>query len=584
MSDQSILKRTTPLMKVVKASIVDLHEDMGRYQQLCTHWAARGLKKLERETLKSHVKKAVIRINKSTRTAVLPPDFNGEKYVGVITDAGKRVDLRINNRLADTKVIEDIPCEDKCEKCQQDKSICNDLTITEDVTLVVVGDSMQEQTVIKKLYPDGSYFLETRIPVWDVGTSSVVYTTQKEFITKLDLKACGCIEETEENIEKIKCCCPEVFDCHFSGCDNNCNEDYGGYRIHEESGYIYFDKGDKFIRVYLEYYGFIPKINGQYHVPEVAFETLVNWVKFKQVENKRNVPLWERQWTLEQYRRERKNMMKVMGRISLSQIFRYIWTIPKFDLYVPPDDDCDTSVSDVSSFTLNGSSGSSNGSGSGSGSDSGNSDGSICDTPLTCPPVSTTSTFTPFDIAVIAGNGSGTPTPGTNVYQNDKLKNALGINFIIVNNTIETILAKQFVLDTVAGTITRYQGDGVTPNDWFAGDILIVPTFFKYINGQIVSQGVDPGVATPRVYEYLATGTEGDAFVLSGIIGLKIWGVWRAGQFRKPITTTPTDSEHIKVGGTDLGGNKGIMADGNVGLESGDALMPNEQLIFGYYE
>ena len=569
-----VINRTVPVMRVVKAAIVDMHEDIGRYQQLGLHWAVRGLKKIERQHLKTGLKKVTIKVNQSTKSATLPPDFSEAHFVGVIDNNGRKVPFRINNKIPDVNNIDDIACEDKCEKCNQDKAICDELTVTESTTLVVVGDSMQEQTVIKKLYPDGSYFLETRIPVWDVPSQSVVFTTQKEFITQLDLKECGCIDESEENIEKLKCVCPEIYDCYFSQCCS-CDDDLGGYKIYEETGLIYLDKAHLVNKIYLEYWGFLAKKNGQYQVPEVAFEALVEWVKYKKIADKSNVPQWRIDKTFDSYKRELKNMRKELGRISLAQVLRYILTAPKFDIIVV-DDDC-SPISNAS--TLNSaSSASSTSSSSSSNSSAG------CDMPVTCSPSSnTTSTFTPFDIAVIAGNGSGTPVVGTNVYQNDKLKGALGINFIIVNETNETVLNKQFVVDTVNGTITRYQADGVTPQPWQLGDRLIVPTFFKYVNGQIISAGADPGVAVPRVYEYVANGTEGDVFTVSAINGLKIWGVWRSGQYKKPILTTPTDSERIQINGTDLGSDKGILANGVVGLQSGDGLIPNEKIQFGYY-
>ncbi len=574
------LKRTVPVMRAVKAAIMDMQEDVGRYQQLGLHWAVRKLKQLERQHLKTGLKKITIKVNQSTKSVTLPPDFSSEHFVGVIDHFGKKIELRPNGSIVDSKNVEDIVCEDKCEKCQQDKAICNDLTITESTTLVVVGDSMQEQTVIKKLYPDGTYWLETRIPVWDVASSSVVFTTQKEFVTKIDLKECGCIEETPENIERIRTCCPDVYDCHFSACCA-CDDDLGGYKIMEESGLIYLDKASKINKVYLEYWGFLAKKGGQYHIPEVAFETLVEWIKYKKIADRSNVPLWRIERQFDNYRRELKNMKKEMGRVSLSQILYWALSTPKFDI-IYPTLDCGDDLSALS--TLNGSIGSGSGSnGSGSGS-SGDGSGADCDLPFVCPPASnTTTTFTPFDIAVIAGNGIGTPIPGTNVYQNDKLKGALGINFILVNETPETFIRRQWVIDTVAGTITRYQADWVTPNDWLAGDTLVVPTFFKYVNGQIISAGVDPGAAVPKVYPYVADGTEGDLFMVSAIIGLKIWGVWRAGQFRKPILTTPTDSERIQIQGTDMGTDKGIVANGLVGLQPGDGLIAGEKLDFGYY-
>jgi hypothetical protein len=86
----------------------------------------------------------------------------------------------------------------------------------------------------------------------------------------------------------------------------------------------------------LEYWGFIPKINGQYRVPEVAFETLVNWIKFKSVENRKGVTGQDKVWALERYKEERKNMQKRLGRFSLNIIIQSIGLIPKFDLQFSP--------------------------------------------------------------------------------------------------------------------------------------------------------------------------------------------------------------------------------------------------------
>jgi hypothetical protein len=456
------IKRTVPLMKVVSAAIIDMHEDVGRYQQMGLHWAARGLKKLDREYLKTGLRKVLLTVNKSTRTATLPPDFSSEKFVGIISDKGCKVPLRYNKNIIDEKNIEDVPCDDKCPKCEQPSAICNELSITEDTVLVTVNGIPAQQTIIKKLYPNGDYYLETITPVWDIGTSGIIYNTSKQFITALDLKPCGCIDETPANMEKLQTCCPETYACWFAPCDNACDDDYGGYRIFEESGLVYFDKPEKFSKVYLEYYGFLPKKNGQYQVPEVSFETLVNFVKFKVVENKRNIPLWERQWTFEQYRRERKAMEKATARISLSRILYYIGIIPKFDIDCPVDDiNCGgaslTNIVEVAAATAT--------------------DSSTCNTEAMpeqdcpCPPLP--QILTPFQLAVVAGIGAG-PVPGQHTYAPAALINAQNLNAIIVNNNHETILAGQFSFNATNGQISRFQGDGLTPNPWQSGDILII--------------------------------------------------------------------------------------------------------------
>lgn len=460
------LKRMVPLYKVVMAAITDSFEDIGKVEHRFSHWATRKLKQLDRQSLKTTKRSVTLTVNRSTNTATLPADFDQESYVGVIV-GGKRIPLKLRPEIVDSKNVEDIPCDDtKCPKCAQDTNICNDLTITEDTVLVTIHDSVYEQTTTKKLYPDGSYYLETRIPVWDEAEETVIYTTTKQFIAALDLKPCGCIDDTPQNIETIKCCCPDVWAQYYAPCDNSCTTDFGGYRIFEKTGLIQFDKADQFSKAYMEYYGFLTKKNGHYQVPEVAFETLVKWVQFMNVDGKKNVPNIDKQWRLSRYEVERKAMDKEKGRISISQIIQAAESIPKFDigesLYDMACGGSVTTTSGSSTIPVVAAT-------------------PACDAAAVTQSCATqTKGLMPFQIAIIAGMGSGTPTPGTNSYQLDALKGALNLNIISVNNNNETSLAGQFTFDSVSGTIYRYQGDGSTPNLWFAGDILIA-NFSKMI-------------------------------------------------------------------------------------------------------
>lgn len=458
----SELKRTVPLIKVVAAVIVDSYSDIGKVQQRVSHWLARKLKQLNRQSLKTGKRTVTLTVNRSTNTATLPADFDVESFVGVMVD-GKRIPLKLRPELVDSKSVEDIPCDDtKCPKCSQDTKICNDLTVTEDTVLVTVHDTVQEQTIIKKLYPDGSYYLETRIPVWDEESQTVIFTTNKEFIASISLKPCGCIDDTPANIATIKCCCYDVYCNYYAPCDSSCDINYGGYKIFEETGLIQFDKIGSFTKVYMEYLGFMPKKNGQYQVPEVAFETLVKWGQFMLVDGRMGIPNIEKQWRLNRYEIERKAMEKEMGRISLSQIIQAIGLTPKFDIDNILCDPCEETTITVATTTAADTS---------------------CEAPVVCQPETANSTavFTPFSILVVAGNTANDPVPGTNTYQNNKLIGALGISMIVVNNGTETKMGLEWVINTTTGVLTRYQGDGVTANDWQAGDVLAIPTFFKLI-------------------------------------------------------------------------------------------------------
>lgn len=322
-------KNLVPLSRVVNASILDTWDDSNKMQQVMYHFAARGLKKLQTETLKRGKHSVTLFVSPNTHTATLPCDFDGEIGVYIINSKREKESLILNPKLTNTRYIEDIPCEDKCEKCNQDKAICDDIKITSTKELVNINGNTYEKTIVKKLHDNGDYYLETTTPILNTQTSVIEYITTKEFIAHLDLKECGCLENSDANILKIQACCDDVY-CKYYATFCPCSRQWGSYKIFEENGLIQFDIHFPFDKVYLEYYGFIPKVNGEYQVPEVAFETLVEWTKFKSVENKKSVTLSERNWYFENYKRERRNMERILGRVSINQIIQAVGLNPKF--------------------------------------------------------------------------------------------------------------------------------------------------------------------------------------------------------------------------------------------------------------
>lgn len=443
-----ILKKLVPLSKVVNAALIDSYEDIGKSQQLFFHWAGREFKKLQRETLKGGRRYALITVNQNTRTASLPADFDSELFVGYINRWGQKVSIPLNTNLTNTNSITTIECEDVCEKCGQDATICNDLTVTESTELVVVNDSTYEKTTIKKLYPDGSYYLETTIPYWDMANEVVSYATTKEFIATIDLKDCGCINPTVENIETIRTCCYDAYCCHFAPCNEVCDISAGSYRIFEEVGLIQFDYKFRHTQVYLEYRGYIPKLNGQLAVPEVAFETMVEGIKFRSLEGKKNVPNPDKAWRLGMYNTARKAMVKTMARLSIDDIIYAVSLTPKFDWTAPSwNNFCPLPASTIVTVT----------------------NSNVCDAEAVCNTSSSTRSITPYQLAVKVPDSAtdGLPVDGESTYQANVLKDALSLDYIIISNQILSKLLGQFTLDSDTGTID------ISPNVWVAGDVLI---------------------------------------------------------------------------------------------------------------
>ena len=442
-------KKLVPLSKVVYSSIIDVWGDIGKLEQRTTHWACRGLKKLYQESLPKVKHKVWLTVNSNTHTATLPIDFDEETFVGFVDENWQRHRINLNTELVDSKNVIDIPCDDFCPKCNQNTSICNELSITEEKNLIVIGDSTYEQTITKKLYPNGDYYLETVTPVPDINDITVIsYNKTREFIVAFDLNPCGCLTDNPLNTANLIKFCPDIYCNYYTSCSNQCNTSYGSYRIFEETGLIQLDQRFPYPKVYIEYYGFIQKINGQYYVPMVAFETLVEWTKWKQIQNKLNVLDRTIETWRQSYLRERGNMNKMLGRISLSQIMQAIVQLPKFDFEYRHNDWYSCFNSSVGAVAAT----------------------AAAANPTVNPDCCSTTTIinrTSFTLAVKVGD-DGAPVNNTSSYQNNVLIGAIDLNYIFLAKVIWTIKDGDFTFNSATGTID------ISPNFFFTGDSLIV--------------------------------------------------------------------------------------------------------------
>lgn len=333
MSKRQDIQSFVPLSTIVKRAVNDMYGDYEKDQARFSMWAVDGLKKLVRESLRSGKRFALININKHLNSAVLPCDFKEEIVVALINSCGEKIPLTINQNIVNNFVIEDeIPCDTPCEaKCEcYPKQMCADLQTTQVINKVLINDTEYDQTVTTTLLPNGEYYKVTTTPVLDIVSSEIVYQDKKEYITTFDLETCGCVKPTACNEAKLECLCWDVYCCYCTSC-NNSAEDFGGYKIFYETGTIHFDGAMVGSKFYLEYRGSMPKSGNEYLVPEVAYDTLVQLTKYYSIQNKKGTALWERRDQFDAYDRERSNMKKVMGRLSLASILQAALLVPKFD-------------------------------------------------------------------------------------------------------------------------------------------------------------------------------------------------------------------------------------------------------------
>lgn len=95
----------------------------------------------------------------------------------------------------------------------------------------------------------------------------------------------------------------------------------------------------------------------------------------------------------------------------------------------------------------------------------------------------------------------------------------------------------------------------------------------------------DFDMARTRILTYTGTGSEGASFAVTDLAGKIVLAAYRAGMYKRIITTVPVDSDRIRVLGTDLGTRKGILSStGFVGFQTGDGLASGEVLDFILWE
>lgn len=163
-------------------------------------------------------------------------------------------------------------------------------------------------------------------------------------------------------------------------------------------------------------------------------------------------------------------------------------------------------------------------------------------------------------------------------------------------------------MNSVALDMLALLRNPVYQDDWIIGGSNNIAPFTEGLNDLVAGVTMDITIATDyfsdacavpaddvefettfdmprtRLYTYTGSGLEGDTISIGFLSGKPILAVYRAGMYKRPIITLPTNSDKVQVGTVDLGSGKGVVGSGTVRLETGDALINGEVLDFLYYE
>lgn len=306
---------------IVRRVAMDMREDYDSIKARCYVWAISGIKKLYRENRFSKKRYAILTVNKALRNVVLPEDCREITFIGYIDGNGMRVPIHPNNEIVNTPFIPeygcDIACDSGCVGCYP-KSICNDLEKVFSKEAIAIEGGIYYKEIKRTILSSGEYFEETRTPYWDTENTRIAYHEEERYITKFDVEKCGCIKTTEENKECLKRVSYDTYCCYCSSvCDNY---KLIGYKVFWETGTLSFDNTINFDKLYIEYTGCIPKVGNEFVVPEIAIESIIEYVKWCSVRDNKSIDRGTKRDYFERWKMESENLDIVKNRINFYDI------------------------------------------------------------------------------------------------------------------------------------------------------------------------------------------------------------------------------------------------------------------------
>jgi len=162
-------------------------------------------------------------------------------------------------------------------------------------------------------------------------------------------------------------------------------------------------------------------------------------------------------------------------------------------------------------------------------------------------------------------------------------------------------------MDSVASDFVSMLLNPLYQDDWIVGDVTPTNPVTESLGDMVAGVFIDITLSTEynadsclvpaddvefpqtidmartKIYKYTATGLEGNTISIPSLSGKYILALWRAMAYKRAIAVAPTDSEKIQVGTVDAGSGQGIVGDGSFILQTGDALIVDEQLDILYY-
>lgn len=308
------------LEKVVNMAIIDDYDDGQVMRQRFNNWAIRACRKLNLNLLRI-VKTALIPISTKTGTAHLPPDFRKYITAGYYDECGN---LSVFSQVDMVEYKENQKCG--CDKCScSSTSLCDAVSYERVEEVVQINGQPYTNVIIRRINKETGIYTEQKEEwVFIQNTGLVEKRITSTDLCYVKMLECGCVEETKENINKLKeCGCYGIWG--YCAPHRFCTDDY--FSIDKENGLIHVGNTNA-RRLYLKYLAFLPCVDGKVYVPAVAAETIAAFVLMKRDERRKGIPDVQKERSSRHYKAERAELRKNLFPIRLSVIENALNLIP----------------------------------------------------------------------------------------------------------------------------------------------------------------------------------------------------------------------------------------------------------------
>lgn len=277
-------------------------------------------------------KRMFVKVDKQTNTIRMPDDFVMLSSLSVIDPyCGEIIPLVINTTILKDVVDSGVNRSCECE-CGCDSKLCGNIFKYESIQRQVTaplpgggGETMDyTETTRKRIDEHGNVMQEICGPVLKYDSETGVHTAtvvecQEYQICQLEIKECGCVVESPENIEKFSSvCCGGNYETE---CGTICcpEDNPYGYNFVDGSSKIAFASNFKFGEVLVRYYADVP--TKELEIPRVAKQAIIAGIKAYLIPHDRKEPLWRAQYWKNEFEVEKTKLTNILNRYSLKEFY-----------------------------------------------------------------------------------------------------------------------------------------------------------------------------------------------------------------------------------------------------------------------